>query len=657
MKSSRCLTVNWKSTNGAAHSKRKLVLRPNHSGVFTCPVKLCLHADFKSSRGLRKHIDSKHPWYYYFDSQPEVKREEMQPVDPLPKRKSSTAKKAAFSIDDGIGKEFVEWLETSCGGGKSSKEANQIGKRVMKFFMEALGSNDNDVDLTYEFVDCCLSSASIIITFLKTLECDWKLSSSGSLNYVKAIIDMVDFRKASRVSDATLRCFTVCEVYLRRAKENLRKKKNLECNRNLDLETLIAKDSWATIEEMEKVVPFHMKEFKAIIERCKVSKEDVGLTKSNLVFCVRFITTLLFLRVKCSRPMTYQYLTVTMVEKAKQNDGFIDQTEFKTSTKYLFDTLIITEDVMEILDMYVKHIRPQLNPTCDYFLVSTNGTQFQSLTTSMTMLVHQAIGKYINPTRYRQIVETESSDRLSIEEQRYVSEDQKHSSTVAKIYYKKKHSRRVAIEGKKCMDKMTAKARTGSNKSLMSIFQHAESTKSSSTPACSSAVASSPSPPSSSSSSSTITSKLSASLSQSLSKSHSSASLSSSTSSKKGECQPEKRRAVVESMEEDTLIDEEMVITDTIPGDRTLSVQDQIPNDDVVIKKEAARATTVSKRPPKNVKFTAEEDEHLMSGIRKYGRKAWSKILIDNDLTFHPSRTRDSLRARADSSAFKKLLK
>ena len=74
MKRSRSLAVNWKAIEGAAHSKRQLVLRKNDNDLFTCPVKLCLHADFKSNRGLRKHINNKHPWFYYFDDQPEVKR-------------------------------------------------------------------------------------------------------------------------------------------------------------------------------------------------------------------------------------------------------------------------------------------------------------------------------------------------------------------------------------------------------------------------------------------------------------------------------------------------------------------------------------------------------------------------------------------------------
>jgi len=184
MKRSRNLYVNWKAVDGAAHGKRKLVIKKNEQDSYTCPVKLCLHDNFKSSRGLRKHIDNKHHWYYYFDEQPEIKREEVEVNQPV-KLKSSTVNKPAFSLEEGIGFDFLKWLGTT-----SEKEAKQIGKRAMKFFMDALGNNDNDNRLSYDYVDCCLSSASVIIKFLQTLEEKWKLSSSASLNYVKAIIDM-----------------------------------------------------------------------------------------------------------------------------------------------------------------------------------------------------------------------------------------------------------------------------------------------------------------------------------------------------------------------------------------------------------------------------------------------------------------------------------
>ena len=49
-RTSRCLFVDWKALNGAAHGKRKLIIRENGKHMFTCPVKICLHGDFKSTR-------------------------------------------------------------------------------------------------------------------------------------------------------------------------------------------------------------------------------------------------------------------------------------------------------------------------------------------------------------------------------------------------------------------------------------------------------------------------------------------------------------------------------------------------------------------------------------------------------------------------------
>ena len=142
-----------------------------------------------------------------------------------------------------------------------------------------------------------------------------------------------------------------------------------------------------------------------------------------------------------------------MVEVARINGGFIDQTEFKTSATYTFDTLIISEEVIKVLDCYIFHVRPLLNPVCNYLLVSTVGKQYTSFTIAMTWLVKEAFGKYINPTRYRQIIETESSTRLTLTEQEIIPKDQKHSSDVAKRFYRNHLSRDIATQGKMCIEK------------------------------------------------------------------------------------------------------------------------------------------------------------------------------------------------------------
>ena len=80
--------------------------------------------------------------------------------------------------------------------------------------------------------------------------------------------------------------------------------------------------------------------------------------------------------------------------------------------------------------------------------------QFMKLTDLLSVLVFQAIGKYIHPTRYRQIIETETVNKLDLEEQRVVSEDQKHSSNMARVHYQKLRSRDVAPKGRTCMEKL-----------------------------------------------------------------------------------------------------------------------------------------------------------------------------------------------------------
>ena len=63
-------------------------------------------------------------------------------------------------------------------------------------------------------------------------------------------------------------------------------------------------------------------------------------------------------------------------------------------------------------------------------------------------------GNTFIPTRYRQIVETQSLDQLTSEEQRILSEDQKHSSAVAKVHYQKRRSREVALRAHECLQKL-----------------------------------------------------------------------------------------------------------------------------------------------------------------------------------------------------------
>jgi hypothetical protein len=468
----RKLVVEWREINGATEKKRRLHLVKDDNDIYQCPISDCLHLGFKSSRGLRKHIDSQHHWYFYFEKKPEFNKQDV-PRRPECKYKSSTHDKPAFSIKKGVGLEFLEWLQMPYGGGKDYKQASQIAIRAMKFLMSCMGETCDGANADDSYADASAGSPVLVLKFLNTVCEEWKLRASGILGYVKSILDLVDFRKASGVCDDTLRAFTMTEVYLKRGVRNLGKLKRLDCKRNLTMEKLVASNSWASVEEIDSVIPYHTPKYKYVLKKCMT--DEAAPSISEMCFATRFIVLFLFLRVKGTRPMTYEHLTVDMVQSAKSNGGYIDSTAFKTVGTYDFDTVILSEDVLEILDSYITYIRPKTNPTCNNLLVTSAGTPFRALGAGMSLLVHQAIEKYISPTRWRMIIETESELVLSPEEQVVVSNDQKHTSVCAKMHYKKQLSRETALKGRECMKKIVGTNGGEHTSSLVTDIRVAES--------------------------------------------------------------------------------------------------------------------------------------------------------------------------------------
>ena len=702
--SKKILNVDWRGIAGAAVKKRILKLKRNDEGLFPCPVSSCLHLGFKSDRGARKHVNTVHPWYLYFDQQPPIDRKEIVSKD-MDKRKNTTHNKPAYSLKEGMGKEFLDWLKTPCGGGKSGKQAIQSGRRAMKFLMASLGDTEVDKHVSEEFIDCCLGSPSIVINFFKVVTEDWKISSSAALNYMKSISDLMDWRKANGVTDDVLRSFTVTEVYIRRGKENLSKQKILEYGRNLDLEQLICRKSWASVEEMEQVIPYHTPRYKYVLDLCK--EENSSPSVSQLAFATRFIATFLFLRVKCTRPMTYQYITLKMIEEAKSNGGYIDQTTFKTERQYAFDTLILSTEVMQIIDTYVSFIRPKLKPSCNYLLLTTNGKQYSALGSAMSILVHQAIEKYVNPTRYRQIIESQSAERLTPEEMDTISRDQCHSSYVAKRIYQKKLSRDVALKGKLCMEKITGTQRDEHTKDMASILSN-EMTESSAlsdqvTERTDSHVEETSTVQSNDVeeilsvmsvpgrdtikededcckdpiSTDTVTDNL---------KSVSINSDNDESGDKSGEedfaaplasnnkIDHSPHNTAARTSEEPDMptysnVSDESEVEDCAPAIKSVkkidhsqrniharrSNRSDMPvcrNLSVEVKKEVVE--NEMERAQLQKRFCSDEDAALKEGIKKYGLGKWSIMLKDKTLNFHPNRTRDSIRVRADTLGLSK---
>ena len=270
---------------------------------------------------------------------------------------------------------------------------------------------------------------------------------AGRIGYLDAIAEMGDFRKVNGASESALRGLSCTELYLKKVRKTISKMMRLQGTSEFDIDAIEAKAHWATLEELLEVVGRYLPRYESVLKSCKDNPGSIS--PFDLSFATKFLAVYLFIKVKGSRPMTYQYLTVEMVNKAKSNGGFIDQKMFKTAGKYGFDSLYLTESSMQVLDSYIHHVRPLLKPNCDYVLVTRNGGQHNKLGELMSKLVFDATGKYVHPTLYRQIVEPASCKQLSSSAQSTISEGQKHSSVVARVHYRKKETSKCTRHDRK----------------------------------------------------------------------------------------------------------------------------------------------------------------------------------------------------------------
>jgi hypothetical protein len=234
-----------------------------------------------------------------------------------------------------------------------------------------------------------------------------------------------------------------------------KRKRATGCN---NLEKLKKNNEWSTLQQLQKVIPYHLPHYTNIIKQCKT--KTMFIKGADITFATKFMITYMFLIVKGTRPASYEHLTMGMLEEAFANEGIIDQTNFKTEDVYLFDCMTLSENDFEMLEQYTFHIRPLLKPKCDnVFINSRNGRPLQDVGKCMSQLIFEATGSKVTPTTYRKIIETESDDRLVETEKHAVSEDQKHASGTAKRYYRLTRARNAARKAKKCMSKLIGNSR------------------------------------------------------------------------------------------------------------------------------------------------------------------------------------------------------
>ena len=119
--------LDWSNIDGASPKPKRLHLEKDETdSLYHCPIQVCAdHNGFKSQRGCRKHVNSKHSWFFIFDEKPELKHhQELLQVFPtnLPVTNTidctstETTRHAplkffpSFSVSGKLGQDFTNWL-------------------------------------------------------------------------------------------------------------------------------------------------------------------------------------------------------------------------------------------------------------------------------------------------------------------------------------------------------------------------------------------------------------------------------------------------------------------------------------------------------------------------------------------------------------------
>ena len=355
-------------------------------GLHGCPVLHCEHAAFHSQHGFRKYAAKNHAWFYCFDEPPKLSEERLTNVNMKVEQGSPADANTTSSLSKNcyFSKAFYQCLISSAGGGRSKNYADQVLSKVLKF-MSFCKDDITDTNIDEAQTHYSDGSVACIRDFLEFFEIEKRIASTGLIGYIKALVEFIDYTKFSGADSTLLQHLSIVEVYLKRVRKCMAKKMRIEWSSSLDIETLEAKH-WATIKELQKVIPFHLEKYKDVLGRCKLRPKSVSV--DQLAFCTRFIAVFLFLRVKGTRPMTYQFLTIEMCDNAREYiDGFVDQRKFKTALSYLFDSFQLDKASIKIVNDYVQFIRPLLDSKSDYLLINRKGTQFTKLTEAMGKLV------------------------------------------------------------------------------------------------------------------------------------------------------------------------------------------------------------------------------------------------------------------------------
>ena len=91
--------VNWSDIDGASPKPKRLHLEKDETdSLFHCPKQERAHAGFQSQRGRRKHVNTKHSWFFYFDEKPNSKEIDFAMENTIQDQTSETTKHAVLLL-------------------------------------------------------------------------------------------------------------------------------------------------------------------------------------------------------------------------------------------------------------------------------------------------------------------------------------------------------------------------------------------------------------------------------------------------------------------------------------------------------------------------------------------------------------------------------
>ena len=132
-----------------------------------------------------------------------------------------------FKDEYSFGNEFGRWLESDSGGSKSSIQANQIKRRVLKYLKSCFPDADACWDIPKSVVEYCIACTKMLTDFLSLLKDKWNLGYSGMVGYLQAISDAIEFCVFSGGFKEGKDIVNIMEIFVNRTRKALTKKMRL----------------------------------------------------------------------------------------------------------------------------------------------------------------------------------------------------------------------------------------------------------------------------------------------------------------------------------------------------------------------------------------------------------------------------------------------